>query len=309
MRNKVVVVVGPTASGKSSLAIDIALRYNGEVVSADSMQIYRKMNIGTAKISDTKGIIHHLIDIIEPSETFTLSDYLFAADNAVKDILKREKLPIIAGGTGLYISSFIDNIELSEAKTDQNYRSELQNIAKQYGTEILYEKLKNIDPESYASLHPNDEKRIIRALEIFHSTGITITEHNRRSRLYPSPYEFYIIGLNFRNRELLYDRINRRVDDMIENGFVEEVKNLDFSSLSGTAKQAIGYKQIFAYLKGDLSLSEATDIIKTESRRYAKRQLTWFRRDKRINWIYLDDIKDNLNCELFETSMENFLSV
>ena len=307
MKNKVVAVVGPTASGKSALAIDIAKKYGGEVVSADSMQIYRGMDIGTAKITDTEGIPHHLIDIVDPSDTYTLSDYLSDADKAVKDILSRGKLPIMAGGTGLYISSFIDNIQLTEAETDEEYREYLKNFARENGAEKLHSLLADIDPESYKTLHVNDEKRVIRALEFFHTTGKTITEHNAESRSIPSPYDFFIIGITFRDRQKLYDRIDRRVDMMIEDGFVEEVKRLDFESLSKTARQAIGYRQIFAYLDGIITLDDAVEDIKRESRRYAKRQLTWFRRDSRINWLYADD--NELNCELFETSMENFLDV
>lgn len=309
MNNKILVITGPTASGKSNLAIDFAKKWNGEVVSADSMQIYRKMNIGTAKITDDMGVKHHLIDIVEPSQTFTLSDFLSSAKNAVDDILNRGKLPIITGGTGLYISSFIDNITLTETETDYAYRQELREYAAKYGSERLRELLKDIDPESYESLHPNDEKRIIRALEIYHSSGISISEHNRRSKLNPSPYEFFMIGINFRDRTTLYERINRRVDAMIESGLVNEVRSLDYSSLSDTAKQAIGYKQIFQYLNGEISFEDAVEKIKMESRRYAKRQLTWFRRDKRIDWIYVDELKSKLTCELFETSMENFIDV
>lgn len=305
MKNKVIAVVGPTASGKSALAISIAKKYGGEVVSADSMQIYRKMNIGTAKVTDTEGIPHHLIDIVDPSETYTLSDYLTDADRTVGEILGRGKLPVMAGGTGLYVSSFIDNIQLTEAQTDEAYREELKAFARENGGAALRELLKDIDYESYVSLHENDEKRIIRALELFHTTGKTITEHNADSRLIPSPYDFYMVGITFRDREKLYDRINLRVDEMMKSGFVDEVAALDFETLSHTAKQAIGYRQIFSYLRGEVSLEDAVENIKRETRRYAKRQLTWFRRDKRINWLYADE----LNCELFETSMEKFLDV
>lgn len=307
MKNKVVAVVGPTASGKSALAVDIAKKYGGEVVSADSMQIYRKMDIGTAKIRDTEGVPHHLIDIVDPSETYTLSDYLSDADRTVKDILSRGKLPVMAGGTGLYISSFIDNIQLTEAETDEEYREYLKNFARENGAAALYSLLEKTDPESYKTLHVNDEKRIIRALEFFHTTGMTITEHNALSRAVPSPYDFYIIGITFSDRQKLYDRIDRRVDMMIEEGFIEEVESLDFEKLSKTARQAIGYRQIFGYLAGTMSLEDAVEDIKRESRRYAKRQLTWFRRDKRINWLCADG--NELNCELFATSMEKFLDI
>ena len=309
MKDKVVVVVGPTASGKSSLAIDIAEKKNGEVVSADSMQIYRGMDIGTAKVSDTRGVKHYLIDIVEPSETFTLSDFLLEANKAVRHILSKGKLPVIAGGTGLYVSSFMDNISLSEVRIDENYRRQLRDFAAKNGNKKLHELLKDIDPESYKILHPNDEKRIIRALEMVHLSGITVSEQNKISKLIPSPYDFYVIGLNFKDRSVLYDRINKRVDDMIAAGFIDEVASLDFESLSQTARQAIGYKQIFEYIKGTLTLQEAVESIKTESRRYAKRQLTWFRRDSRVNWIYVDELDCEPTCELFETSMEKFLEV
>ena len=208
---------------------------------------------------------------------------------------------------GLYISSFIDNIQLTEAETDEEYREYLKNFARENSAAALYSLLEKTDPESYKTLHVNDEKRIIRALEFFHTTGMTITEHNALSRAVPSPYDFYIIGITFSDRQKLYDRIDRRVDMMIDEGFIEEVESLDFEKLSKTARQAIGYRQIFGYLAGTMSLEDAVEDIKRESRRYAKRQLTWFRRDKRINWLCADG--SELNCELFATSMEKFLDI
>lgn len=309
MKNKVLIIAGPTATGKSALAVDFAKRFDGEIISADSMQIYRGMDIGTAKVEDTGGIKHYMIDITDPSEDFTLSDFLEGSRSAAEEIISRGKLPILVGGTGLYITSFADNIELSEVRTDEEYRSQLKSFAAENGAEKLHELLKDIDPESYAALHPNDEKRVIRALEIYHETGKTISEHNRLSRMTPSPYDFYMIGLNFRDRQKLYERINSRVDKMILDGLVDEVKRLDFPSLSRTAKQAIGYRQIYEYLQGNITLDEAAENIKLESRRYAKRQLTWFRRDSRINWTFIDELTTELNCEIFETSMENFLDV
>lgn len=309
MKKKILIIAGPTATGKSALAIDFAKRFDGEIISADSMQIYRGMDIGTAKVEDTGGIKHYMIDIADPSEDFTLSDFLDGSRRAAEEIISRGKLPILVGGTGLYITSFADNVELSEVRTDEEYRSKLKSFAAENGAEKLHELLKDIDPESYSALHPNDEKRVIRALEIYHETGKTISEHNRRSRMKPSPYDFYMIGLNFRDRQRLYERINLRVDKMISDGLADEVKKLDFPSLSRTAKQAIGYRQIYEYLQGNATLEDAAENIKLESRRYAKRQLTWFRRDSRINWTYIDELTTELNCELFETSMENFLDV
>lgn len=303
MNNKVLVVLGPTASGKTRLSVELAKAFNGEVISADSMQIYKYMNIGTAKPDDEEkqGIPHHLMDIVEPKDTFTLQDYLLLAKKKTDDILSRGKLPIIAGGTGLYITSFMDNISLSDEEGDIEYREKLSEIAEREGGEVLLKKLEEIDPQTAERLHPNNVKRIIRALELYHTTGITITEQNERSKSTPSPYDFYPIGLGYNDREILYGRINHRVDEMMKKGLENEVRTLvetGLLPLDSNAFQAIGYKQFAPYFKSEISLEEVSENIKRESRRYAKRQITWFKRDPRIRWQYMDDINGD-NFEIF----------
>ncbi len=291
-KNKVLVICGPTGVGKTTLSVFLAKRINGEIISADSMQIYKGMDIGTAKVTvqEKADIPHYLIDIKNPSETYSLSDYLADVNTVVSDVLARGRLPIIVGGTGLYISSFVDNITLmEEAEIDLEYREELKEYALKNGNAALKELLKEIDPESYERLAENDTKRIIRALEVYKATGKTIGEQNALSKAVPSEYDFTIIGLTCADRAILYDRINRRVDRMIDDGFIDEVKALNLDCCSNTAKQAIGYKQINSYLKGECTLDDALESIKMESRRYAKRQLTWFRRDKRIIWFNTDE--------------------
>ena len=290
--NIVVVIVGPTASGKSKLAIDICKELNGEVVSADSMQIYRRMDIGTAKASkeEQDGIPHHLIDILEPNEEYSLDRFLSDCQNAVDDILSRGKLPVIAGGTGLYISTFVNNIELSEAKVDEEYRSVLERIADTYGNLTLKQLLFDIDKDSYNRLNINDRKRLIRALEVYRAIGSSITKANSISEK-KGKYNFVIYGLNFKDRNLLYERINNRVDDMVKNGLLDEARWLFGQELSNTALQAIGYKELFDYFEGKKSLDSAIDFLKQASRNYAKRQITWFKKDENISWYHLDEKK------------------
>ncbi|MBQ2881927.1 MAG: tRNA (adenosine(37)-N6)-dimethylallyltransferase MiaA [Clostridia bacterium] len=290
--NIVVVIVGPTASGKSKLAIDICKELNGEVVSADSMQIYRRMDIGTAKASkeEQDGIPHHLIDILEPNEEYSLDRFLSDCQNAVDDILSRGKLPVIAGGTGLYISTFVNNIELSEAKVDEEYRSVLERIADTYGNLTLKQLLFDIDKDSYNRLNINDRKRLIRALEVYRAIGSSITKANSISEK-KGKYNFVIYGLNFKDRNLLYERINNRVDYMVKNGLLDEARWLFGQELSNTALQAIGYKELFDYFEGKKSLDSAIDFLKQASRNYAKRQITWFKKDENISWYHLDEKK------------------
>ena len=314
MNNRVIVVVGPTASGKTKLAVEIAKRYNGEIVSADSMQIYKYMDIGTAKPTEEEkqGIAHHLIGIVEPTETFTLQDYLDRAKVCVDDILSRGKVPIIAGGTGLYVTSFIDNISLSEAETDLEYREYLAKRAEKEGNEALLAELAEIDPETADKLHPNNVKRIIRALELYHTSGKTVSEQNALSRQSPSPYEFFETGLRFVDRKTLYGRINRRVDEMFRAGLENEVSTLLESgklTRECNAFQAIGYKQFAPYFDGETDIDEVAENIKRESRRYAKRQLTWLRRDENIRWVEADgfDIEHFFNN--LSECIEEFLYV
>lgn len=285
----VVVVVGPTASGKTSLAIEIAKKYGGEIVSADSMQIYKNMDIATAKPTEKElsEVKHHLISIIDADEEFSVAMYKEKALEAIDEILSKGKLPVVAGGTGLYIDTLIKNTTfLDYGKTD--IREKLSREADEKGIEALYEKLKDIDPETYQRLHINDRKRIIRALELYYATGKTISEQDELSHINESEYEWCVIGLNAENRQVLYDRINLRVDIMLREGLIEEAKEFFSSDISSTAKQAIGYKELKPYLDGTVSLDEAVEKLKMETRRYAKRQLTWFRRNEKINWINID---------------------
>lgn len=289
MKPLVVVVVGPTAGGKSSLAIRIAKVLDGEVVSADSMQIYKKMDIATAKVTpeEADGVVHHLIDFVEPWESFSVARYKELAVAAINDIISRGKQPVIAGGTGFYVDTVVNNTSfLDYEKSD--IREKLLEKMQQEGCEVLYEKLLELDRGSAERIHPNDSKRIVRALELYYSTGLTMTAQRELSHLDESEYTFCIIGLNAENREFLYDRINRRVDLMLQNGLVEEAKRFFADDYSSTAKQAIGYKELLPFLNGEISLEEAAENLKRETRRYAKRQLSWFRRNKNINWLYID---------------------
>lgn len=283
-----IVVAGPTASGKTDLAIKIAKEHNGEIVNADSMQIYKYMNIGTAKpdIKERCGIPHYLLDFVDPKDNFSVAQYCDAAHKCIKDISNRGKLPVMVGGTGLYIDSVVNNITFSDIPSDKSYCDELYNEAQIKGNEYIYNKLQIIDKTAAEKISVNDTKRIIRALEVYHTTGKTITWHNENSRRNPSPYnaKYYAIS---HERESLYERINKRVDIMIEKGLVDEVKFLLEYGVPKecTAMQAIGYKEIVMHLESIISLDIAIEMIKQSSRRYAKRQLTWFRANKSINWL------------------------
>lgn len=284
-KNTIVVVLGPTASGKSRLAVDICLRLGGEVISADSMQIYRGMDIGTAKTLEEErhGVPHHLIDIAEPSEQYSLDDYLKDCAEAVEDILSRGKLPVIAGGTGLYISSFINNVNLSDAKAEPRYREFLAEEAEKYGSYIIRQLLREVDTESYERLSANDLRRLTRALEVYRLTGKTFTENNADSAA-ERKYDFIIIGLKCGNRDILYERINSRVDKMLSDGLVDEAERLKTQELSATAAQAIGYKELFEYFEGKVSFDQAVEAVKQDSRNYAKRQMTWFKKVPDVRW-------------------------
>lgn len=298
----VAVVVGPTASGKSALAVEIAKEFGGEVVSADSMQIYKGMDIATAKPTndEMQGIPHHLISIVEPSDSFSVNEFKIKATEAIEAILSKNKLPVVAGGTGFYIDTLINNTEfLDHEKND--IRDTLEKRAEEKGISELYEELEKIDPKAAQKLHENDVKRIIRALEVFYSTGKTITEQERLSHLEESPYRFCIIGINANDRQVLYDRINLRVDLMVEAGLIKEAEEFFSMPVSATAKQAIGYKELKPYFDGECTLGEALEKLKMETRRYAKRQLTWFRKRENINWIYIDGkSKDEIFAEAFD---------
>lgn len=285
------VIGGPTASGKTRLAAELALHCGGEVVSADSMQIYRGMEIGTAKPTpeETLGVPHHLMDFVEPGQSFSVADYVALARETVGDIHSRGRLPVLAGGTGLYIRSLITNTQFTEADSDPALRAELAQRAAREGTDALMRELRSFDPESAQRIEPRNLPRLIRAIELYRTTGVTMTEHLRRSRLAPSPYRVCFLCLGFRDRERLYERINRRVDEMFRRGLMEEARELLETPGGATAMQAIGYKELLPYFRGEISLREAQDTIKRETRRYAKRQLTWFRREEQARWLFVDD--------------------
>lgn len=300
MKIPLLIIAGPTASGKTSLSLKCAENYNGEVISADSMQIYKEMNIGTAKLTkeEMKGIEHHIIDFLNLSENFSSAQYKEIADRKISEIYKKGKLPIMCGGTGLYINSVINNYNYIDIKDDPEYRKRLIELYEKYGKEYIFKMLKEADAKSAEKIHINNVKRVIRALEVFHCTGIKFseTENNNKSN---ENYDLLYFAIAFKDRNILYDRINKRVDNMIEDGLIEEAYQLYLKKdiLSKTACQAIGYKELFLYFDNIISKSEAVEKIKQETRKYAKRQLTWFRKDERINWIYADELNSD---ELFQ---------
>lgn len=290
MAEKILVVTGPTATGKTALSVELAKKLGGEIVSADSMQIYRGMDIGTAKVTkaEMQNIPHHMIDIADPSEDYSVSRYVEEADAAVRGILSRGRLPIVAGGTNLYIDSLIAGLDFAEKAEDAALRESLNKQYDDMGGEAMLEHLRGFDPERAAKLHPADKRRIVRAVEIYILTGETITRHDEETKKRPKRYDAVKIALTFADRAVLYDRINARVDKMVSDGLFDEVKGLLDSGLSpeSTSMQAIGYKEPAAYFRGEMSRDEAIELIKLSSRRYAKRQLTWLRRDDSIHWHF-----------------------
>ena len=290
----VAAVVGPTAAGKTKLAVELCKRFNGEVVSADSMQIYIGLDIATAKptTEEQGNVPHHMIGFLPVTESFSVADYCEKAAPIIADIAGRGKLPVVAGGTGLYIDSLINNIEFSLEKADVALRDRLKARARNDGNAGLLSDLAKIDPSAAAGLHPNDTGRIIRAIELFNATGKTMEQRNRESRMSPSPYEVCLLGLFFRDRQNLYDRINKRVDTMMKNGLLEEAEAFLRNGCPGTSQQAIGYKELAPFYRGEIHLDEAVERLKRETRRYAKRQLTWFGKNKDTNRIYVDDYAD-----------------
>ena len=304
MKPKVVVIVGPTASGKTAVSIELAKKINGEIISADSMQIYKEMNIGSAKPTEEEmqGIIHHMIDIVEPTETFNVAKYKEMAEECIEKILEKDKVPIIVGGTGLYVSTLTNGIEFSEIESDLEYREELSNIAmKENGVDILFDKLKEIDPEAANVIDKNNVRRVIRALEIYKITGKTKTQVDKES-IKEVKYDYRIFGLNW-EREKLYERINLRVDIMLDMGLVDEVKRIKENGISSTAIQGLGYKEIIEYLDGKVTLNEAIEKLKQETRKYAKRQMTWFKRDENIIWLDAENKQEVINY-IFENIRE-----
>lgn len=286
-----VVIAGPTGSGKTALSVELARRFDGEVVSGDSMQIYKQMEIATAKptLEEMRGVPHHLVGFLDCSKPYSVADYVKQASAVIEDIYGRGKLPFVVGGTGLYITSLVNHISFDEIVSDSSLRSQLLDRLNREGGQSLLDELRQFDPETAAALHPNNGNRIVRAIEVYRLTGITMSEHQRRSREKPSPYRLCMIGLTAKNRQVLYDRINRRVDEMMQKGLLEEARRILETPGLRTAYQAIGYKELAGYFNGTCTLETALEKIKQESRRYAKRQLTWFRRDERIHWLYLDE--------------------
>lgn len=310
MKKPLIVIAGPTASGKTSLSVELAKRIDGEIISADSMQVYKYMDIGTAKITpdEMKGVPHHLIDVLMPDEAFSIHKFQTMAKEAINQIYSKGKIPIIVGGTGFYIQSVTKDIEFEETNDEvestnkahdepfdmtlegNSYRKELEDLANIHGKNYVHELLKEIDPISYESIHPNNLKRVIRALEYYKQTGKPISQHNEEERKKESPYDllFYVLNMD---RSLLYERINQRVDQMIDAGLVEEVKKLKQMGYTSelVSMQGLGYKEMLAYLDNEYDLDRAIYLIKRDTRHFAKRQLTWFRREKDVEWILLED--------------------
>lgn len=300
-----IVVCGATASGKTALGIHIAKKFNGQVISADSMQIYRRLDIGTAKptIEEQEGIVHRMIDIAEAYEAYSVADYCEKAHKEIEEVRKAGYLPVIVGGTGLYIDNLVANTDFSTPKGDEEIRRRLEKEAEEYGNEVLYQRLKSLDPIGAEKVHPNNLKRLIRAMELLETTGETRDILEEKSKR-PSPYEPLWFAIEH-PREVLYERINKRVDIMLEQGLVEEVRRelMPIRDKAATAMQAIGYKEIIECLDGKTDLLEATEKIKQNSRRYAKRQLTWFRRNNEINWLSPENPKgeaEKIINEFFE---------
>lgn len=302
-KNTVYVIVGPTASGKSKLAVELAKKIDGEIISADSMQIYKDMDIGTAKVTaeEMQGIKHYMLDIVSPNERYSVSNYKKQAEQAIEEILQKGKTPIIAGGTGLYVDSLIYGIEFQDEEIDTEYREQLNKIAEEQGLKELYEQAKKIDPEAMIKISENDKKRIIRVLEIYHKTGKTKTEIEKESRKNGVKYNYKVFAISL-DRPKLYEKIEQRVDKMIEQGLVEEVKNIQQKYLEfPTAMQGLGYKEVVEYLENKISKEEMIEKIKKETRHYAKRQLTWFRKNKETKWLDGEkNISENLEIMVQE---------
>lgn len=310
MKPTVLAVVGPTASGKTSLGVALAKALDGEVISVDSMQIYEGMDIATAKPTkkEMDGVPHHLVGFAPPDATFSAAQFKTLCTGAIDDVLSRGKVPVLVGGTGLYFDTIFYNTTYFET-ADTSMRETLTERLRKEGAEALLRELTEIDPETAAALHVSDEKRIVRALEVYYTTGRTISEQNRLSRLEAPPYTFCVIGLCAEDRAFLYDRIDRRVDAMVEQGLLDEARRYFENTPAGTAKQAIGYKELKPYFDGCCTLDEALAKLKMETRRYAKRQLTWFRRNDAIHWLAIDRLSggellaESLNLIAKETGL------
>ena len=292
MKN-LVVITGPTAVGKTNISIKLAKEINGEIISADSIQVYKDLDIGSAKITEEEmdGVKHYLIDVLEPTDEFDIYTFKNLAEKAIDEIYTKGKIPIIVGGTGFYIQSVLYDIDFEETHVDIQYRKELEELVGLYGNEYIHKMLEDVDPEYAASIHPNNVKRVIRALEFYHENNIPLSEHNKEQKENESPYNFTYYVLND-DRDVLYERINKRVDKMFDDGLIDEVKSLSLDE-SNQSMQGIGYKEVLEYLNGNVSLDECKELIKKNTRHFAKRQLTWFRHEKVVQMIdYRDFDRD-----------------
>ena len=309
MKKKAIVVVGATASGKTALGVHIAQKFNGEVISVDSMQIYKGMDIATAKptTDEMNGIKHHLIDFVDVKSQYSVSNYCDDARKTFDEIIENNKLPVFVGGTGLYIDSFLSNTKFLESASSENIRKELLLEVEKNGIESLYEQLKQIDSDAAKNIHPNNTVRVVRALEIYKTTGKTLTEQNNLSHAVESDIEPLYIGINYKDRDKLYNRINLRVDLMLESGLLEEAKEFFKLNPSKTAFNAIGYKELKPFIDGNTSFDVCVENLKRETRRYAKRQITWFKRNQKINWIYADTLTKDELLETVDNLINDFL--
>lgn len=312
MKAKILAVVGPTASGKSALAIELAKRFNGEIICCDSMQIYKQMNIGTAKPDEEElnSAVHHLFDFADPKVSFSCADYIPLANEVVEDILSRGKLPIFCGGTGLYLDRFLSGAEFESTEVDEDFRREMNAFALEFGNEALHQKLREIDPKSAEEIHPNNVKRVIRALEIYRTSGRTKSEIDSESKVFESNYDCLQIGIKYENREFLYDRINLRVDKMMQAGLLDETRELLENGIfeaNATAAQAIGYKELLSYFNGEKTLISAIEDLKMATRRYAKRQMTWFSAHGNVNWLVADGKNLSELCYEAEQIIKEFI--
>ncbi|HIV67495.1 MAG TPA: tRNA (adenosine(37)-N6)-dimethylallyltransferase MiaA [Candidatus Butyricicoccus stercorigallinarum] len=289
MKPKLICIAGPTASGKTALSIALAKQLQTEIISSDSMQLYRGMDIGTAKpdLAERDGVVHHMFDVAQPGERFSVARYQQMADACAQQILARGRIPIVCGGTGLYLDALIEGSTFSGDETDTAAREAYQAIAREQGAHALHEMLRAVDPKSAERIHENNVKRVVRALEVYQQTGMTIDELNARNKRAEPKYDAILFALCPTDRQTLYDRIDRRVDQMVEQGLLEEARRLwEQGALTGTAGQAIGYKELLPYLRGEAPLAQCLETLKRASRNYAKRQLTWLRRDARVRWLY-----------------------
>lgn len=309
MKQKVVSIVGPTAVGKTKLSIEVAKKFNGEIISGDSMQVYKGMDIGTAKIKpeEMEGIPHHLLDIKQPDEAFSVADFKEYVQQYIKEITGRNKVPIIVGGSGLYIQAVLYDYNFSSEKRDDSLTKQLEAELEQHGIDALFKRLQQVDPIQASGIHPNNSRRVIRALEVFEKTGLTMTEYQQQQSD-DTPYDSMLIGLTM-ERDVLYNRINQRIDQMIEDGLIEEVRSLLVEGYENyQSMKAIGYKELIPYVKGEVALEEAIELLKRNSRRYAKRQYTWFKNKMDVKWYHANpEASDDYFAEIF-TNLAGFLN-